>query len=103
MTSVPLAAYASIRLSATVELVTASASGLDSHLSPQGARWQIARVAHARVISPDRIAAVLDESIVGRDLGIFGQPTVNVLDLNLALDRQFGQPPSPKQQGTVAK
>jgi potassium-transporting ATPase KdpC subunit len=77
-----------------VELVTASASGLDPHLSPVAARWQIARVARARAVSPDRIAGALEQSIVGRDLGMLGEPTVNVLELNLALDRQFGQPPS---------
>jgi K+-transporting ATPase ATPase C chain len=77
-----------------VELVTTSASGLDPHMSPAAARWQIPRVARARSVSSDRIAATLEEILVGRDLGILGEPTVNVLDLNLALDRQFGQPPA---------
>ena len=85
-----------------VELVTAYASGRDPHLSPDAARWQIARVARARAVSPDRIAATLEETIVGRDLGILGEPTLNVLDLNLALDRQFGQPPSPSHRAAVA-
>jgi K+-transporting ATPase ATPase C chain len=79
-----------------VELVTTSASGLDPHMSPAAARWQIPRVARARSVSSDRIAATLEEILVGRDLGIFGEPTVNVLDLNLALDRQFGQPLAPR-------
>jgi potassium-transporting ATPase KdpC subunit len=75
-----------------VELVTASASGLDPHIGPAAARWQIPRVAGARGVSPDRVAATLEELMAGRDLGILGEPTVNVLDLNLALDRQFGRP-----------
>jgi potassium-transporting ATPase KdpC subunit len=76
------------------ELVTASGSGLDPHLSPAAARWQIPRVARARNIARERIEATLQESIEGRDLGLFGEPTINVLMLNLTLDRQFGKPPS---------
>jgi hypothetical protein len=51
------------------------------------------------------VAAALEESVLGPDLGVLGEPTVNVLDLNLALDRQFGQPPAPNPkpgQGTMA-
>ena len=77
------------------ELVTTSASGLDPELSPAAARWQVTRIAHARAIAPERIAQVIDSRIEGRDLGIFGEPRVNVLAVNLALDQQFGKPPKP--------
>lgn len=74
------------------ELVTASASGLDPHLSPEGARWQIPRIASARGVSAERIESVLGEHIEGRELGILGEKRVNVLLLNLALDQRFGRP-----------
>lgn len=74
------------------ELVTTSASGLDPHLSPAAAAWQVARVAAARGVSRERIQAVLDESVEGRDLGFLGEPRINVLLVNLALDRRFGAP-----------
>jgi len=84
------------------DLVTTSGSGLDPHLSPVAARWQIPRVAHARGVSASRITAALDEAMSGRDLGFLGEPTVNVLDLNLALDRQFGQPVAAPSGPTAA-
>ncbi len=74
------------------ELVTTSASGLDPEVSPAAARWQVARIAKARQVSPERIATVIEGHVDGRDLGVFGEPRVNVLELNLALDRQFGKP-----------
>lgn len=75
-----------------VELVTASASGLDPHLSLEGALWQVPRVARARRVAPERIDAVVRMHLEGPDLGFLGEPRVNVLLLNLALDRQFGKP-----------
>jgi K+-transporting ATPase ATPase C chain len=74
------------------ELLTASASGLDPHLSLAGALWQVPRLARARGVTPERIEAVVRSRLEGRDLGFLGEPRVNVLRLNLALDRQFGRP-----------
>ncbi len=73
-----------------VELVTASGSGLDPHLSPGAALWQAPLVARARGVALERIRALVEEYTEGRDLGVLGEPRVNVLALDLALDRRFG-------------
>jgi len=74
------------------ELLAASASGLDPHVSPDAALWQAPRIARARKVSEVRIAEVIERYIEGRELGLLGEPRVNVLLVNLALDRQFGRP-----------
>ena len=77
------------------ELVTTSASGLDPDLSPGAALWQVPRIAKARHVSEERIRQVIEGRVQGRDLGVFGEPRVNVLAVNLALDQQFGKPMPP--------
>jgi K+-transporting ATPase ATPase C chain len=72
-----------------VELVSASASGLDPDLSPEGARWQIPRVAAARGVAPGEVEAILARRVEGRTLGFLGEPRVNVLLLNLDLDHEL--------------
>ena len=71
------------------DLVTASASGLDPHLSPDSASAQAARVAKARGVSTDQVSQLIAQQTEGPDLGVLGEPRVNVLKLNLALDEKL--------------
>jgi potassium-transporting ATPase KdpC subunit len=71
------------------DLVTASASGLDPHLSPAAAAVQAARVAKARGAALERVSRLIAQYTAGPDLGLLGEPRVNVLELNLALDREL--------------
>jgi K+-transporting ATPase ATPase C chain len=69
-----------------VDLVTASGSGLDPHISPAAAEYQLARVARVRNVNPETLRKLVAEYTEGRQFGLLGEPRVNVLGLNLALD-----------------
>ena len=72
-----------------VDLVTSSGSGLDPHLSPAAVDAQLPRVSKARGVTPDQLKQLVAQSTEGRDLGFLGEPRVNVLLLNLALDEHY--------------
>jgi potassium-transporting ATPase KdpC subunit len=74
-----------------VDAVTTSASGIDPHITPANARLQAARVAQVRGLSRSQVLALIDHYTDGRTVGLLGEPGVNVLELNLALDRGAGK------------
>jgi len=77
-----------------IDLVTTSASGFDPHITPASADFQLQRIAKERGTAPDQLRALVEKHTEGRQLGILGEPRVNVLELNLELDERF---PTKKQ------
>jgi K+-transporting ATPase ATPase C chain len=78
------------------DAVTRSASGLDPHISPANAALQVARVAKARHVEPDRVHQLVERLTLRRDWDVFGEPRVNVLELNLALAGELPMPAGPR-------
>ncbi len=81
-----------------IDMVTTSASGFDPHITPANAEFQLSRVAKVRGISVEQVKALVSKHTEGRQFGILGEPRINVLELNLDLDRQFPVVPQAKNE-----